>query len=42
VAGLEAGGAGLRTDGVKVEFDRLVGSVHLSDADVIRRIMEEV
>lgn len=42
LAGIEAGGAALRTDGVKVEFDPLIGSAHLSDVDVIRRIMEAV
>ncbi|MDF0591332.1 formylmethanofuran dehydrogenase subunit B [Candidatus Methanocrinis natronophilus] len=42
VAGIEAGGSCLRTDGVRVEFDGLVGSDHLSDVDIIKRIMEAV
>ncbi len=42
VAGLEAGGSALRTDGVKVEFDAVVKSDYLADVDVVKRIMEAV
>jgi formylmethanofuran dehydrogenase subunit B len=42
VAGLEAGGSGLRSDGVGVEFDAVVKSDYLPDVEVIERITEAV
>lgn len=42
VAGLEAGGSALRTDGVKVDFDGPVESDHLPDAEIIEMILEAV
>ena len=42
VAGIEAGGSALRTDGVKVEYDAFAESGYVSDAEVVRMIMEAV
>jgi formylmethanofuran dehydrogenase subunit B len=42
VAGLEAGGSALRTDGVNVDFDAVVKSDYLADVEVVERIMEAV
>ncbi|MGC9514290.1 formylmethanofuran dehydrogenase subunit B [Methanocrinis sp.] len=42
MAGLEARGAALRTDGMKVEFDSLVDSELPADSEVGKRILEAV
>ncbi len=42
VAGLEAGGSALRSDGVKIDFEAVVESEYLPDVEVVKRIMEAV
>ncbi|NMC09855.1 MAG: formylmethanofuran dehydrogenase subunit B, partial [Methanothrix sp.] len=40
VSGMEAGGTALRTDGVKIAFEPIIGSDLLSDEQILARILE--
>ena len=42
ISGLETGGSALRMDGLKIEFEPVVESGYLSDAEILARIKEAI
>ncbi|MFA6371718.1 MAG: formylmethanofuran dehydrogenase subunit B, partial [Methanothrix sp.] len=42
ISGLEAGGTAVRMDGVTIKFEPIIGTLLLSDEQIITRIMEAI
>jgi formylmethanofuran dehydrogenase subunit B len=42
ISGLEAGGTAVRMDGVRIKFEPIIGTLLLSDEQILNRIMEAI